>query len=279
MLCTASLTVVVMQVLRHYLLQDEGIPLGLLGAGLSFSQVSYLWSPEFCLGIKSCLFNRRKWPLFPLLLVTGVVVATIGPSMAVLILPRIQDIPTGITSYYINATADQMWPTNITPSLEYSACSLPNATDYAVCPSGGYSSILSTFATFTYSGFLGGTSSLQPKFQALGMTQGINLKFFSFAVQSGAGLLPVMVNSGQLQAGIMGLGTLAFQPPAIVSVQQQGILIDWFNDTESLASPHKLDSVSEYRYGGLLTSRYLLASLYCIDTISNKIEGSEPTSP
>ena len=254
-LCTASLAVVVMQALRYHLLQDEGIPLGLLGAGLSFNQVSYLWSPEFCLSVKSCLFNKRRWSLYILLLTTGVVAATIGPSIAVLMLPRVQDIPAGGTSYYLNATADQLWPSNITSMLEYSGSSLPNATQYAVCPCGGYESILNTFGGFSYGGFLSGTSAVQPKFQAIGSAQVLNTSTFSFAVQSGSGLLPVMMSSGQLRNGYMGLGTLALQPPAVISVQQQSLLIDWFNSINQIP-PQSLNSLAEYHYGGLLTSRY-----------------------
>ena len=253
MTCTASLTAVIYQVLRHYLMQNEGLPLGLLGAGLSFSQISYLWSAEFCLSVKAC--GWRKWPLLLLLIVAALIAATIGPSIAVLILPRFQTIPIGGTTNYLNATVDQLWPVHINSS-EYFACSLPNATLYDVCPSGGYFSLLHTFRAFTYQNFRAGEPSVQPRLCVLDAPPG----YFSFQVQSDSSILPVTVSAGQLRdrvdAGTPYTGTYACQPPAVVTTQQQVIFQSWYESSTALAGYDvPLSSISEYHYHTRVTSR------------------------
>ena len=44
-LCVASLTTVVLQVLRYDLLYGDGALIGLLGSDISFGSISYFWSP------------------------------------------------------------------------------------------------------------------------------------------------------------------------------------------------------------------------------------------
>jgi hypothetical protein len=46
-LIVASVATVLFHKLRHDMLREHGIPLGLLGFGLSFTQLNCLWSPEF----------------------------------------------------------------------------------------------------------------------------------------------------------------------------------------------------------------------------------------
>ena len=234
-------------------MQNEGLPLGLLGAGLSFSQISYLWSAEFCLSVKAC--GWKKWPLWLLLIVAALVAATIGPSIAILISPRFQTIPIGGTTNYLNAAADQLWPVHINSS-EYFACSLPNATLYDVCPSGGYSSLLHTFKAFTYENFRAGESAVQPRLWVLDATPG----YFSFQVQRDSSILPVTVSAGQLRdrndAGFLNAGTYACQPPAVVTTEQQVIFQSWYSSSTELAGYNvPLSSISEYHYHTRVTSR------------------------
>ena len=132
----------IFQVLRHELLHGGGLPFGLSGSGLSFNQLSFFWSSEFLLSVKLCLLSRKRRPLFLFLIVAGLIAATIWPSVTGLLLPRIQTIPAGGIWYYLNATADQLWPSYIDASSEHPVCFLPNATDYGVCPSGSYTSFL-----------------------------------------------------------------------------------------------------------------------------------------
>ena len=55
--CVASLTTVVLHVLRHDLVRN-GVPLGLLGSGVFFSQANCFWSPEMLVG---ALHSVRDW--------------------------------------------------------------------------------------------------------------------------------------------------------------------------------------------------------------------------
>ena len=244
-MCTASLTVVIFQALRYNLLHNSGIPFGLIGSGLSFTQLSFFWSPEFVLNIKSCLFSRRRLPLFVFIVLSGAIAATIGPSVAVLMLPRIQAYPAARISYYLNSTTHELWPSHLNSSSEEPVCFISNATQYGVCPSGGYASVKNVFSSFFYSDFLACTGAgYAPKLRALGGLNG-----FSFAIQSQMGLLPVLMSMGQLQDGYWGSGTYAFQPPAIVAALQQSILISWFGSTLGIPNV-PLDSESEFKYSG-----------------------------
>lgn len=253
MLCVASLAAVIFQVLRHYLCED-GVPFGLLGAGLSFGQLSYLWSSAFCSSIRPVLFDRRRWPLFLLLVVACVLAATIGPALAVLLLPRVQAFPAGGTTNYLNATADKLWPTQIDSSSQYLACFLPNATNYDACPCSGYTSIKETFAEFYYSDFLVGTDSMQPKLRAMDELA----RYFSFEVHSTQGLLPVMMSAGELRNKYRTIGTFTSQPSAVVAVQQSELLNDWYGIIRNTSLARStLQSSAEYKYLAPLTCRYV----------------------
>jgi len=245
--CIASLSVVVLQVLRYNLIDGEGVPFGLLGSGLTFGQISFLWSSELILSAKSCISSWKRSSLLLFLVLTCLLAAVIGPASAVLLLPRIQVIPAGGTSYWLNATVDQLWPTEINASSEDPVCSLPNATDYCICPSGDYESLRTSFGSFWYGKFLSATSvtnSLTPQLRALGGLQG-----FSFAVQSRAQLFPVVMVSGELRDGFTGYGTYAFQPPFVVATQQQQLLVDWYS-AASAYPKQSLSSLAEYRFVG-----------------------------
>lgn len=54
--CVASLTTVVLHVLRHDLIRN-GVPLDLLGSGIFFSQANCFWSPEMLVGAWHCVRN------------------------------------------------------------------------------------------------------------------------------------------------------------------------------------------------------------------------------
>ena len=45
-----SIAAIVTDVIRHQATSEYGIPLGLLGAGMEFSQLNYLWCPAFIFG-------------------------------------------------------------------------------------------------------------------------------------------------------------------------------------------------------------------------------------
>lgn len=114
--CVASLTTVVLQFLRHELV-NEGVPFCFISSGIYFSKANCLWSPGMLVGIMQCLenwrdFNRswRKARLIIVIAVTASIAVLIAPSSAVLLQPRLQDVPAGGTDFYVPDTADQLWP-------------------------------------------------------------------------------------------------------------------------------------------------------------------------
>lgn len=84
LLAVGSLTTIVVAVLRHHLLLDTGVPFGFLGAGVSFTQINWFWSPGFLLSIQS---NRRQVFLAATLVTCGILAVAVGPAAAVLLVP------------------------------------------------------------------------------------------------------------------------------------------------------------------------------------------------
>ena len=92
--CVASLTTVVLHVLRHDLIRN-GVPLGLLGSGVFFSQANCFWSPEMLVGAWHCVRNWRMLRLFLVIVLAGLLALLIAPSAAVLLQPQSQSVPAG----------------------------------------------------------------------------------------------------------------------------------------------------------------------------------------
>ena len=107
----ASLAAIVLGYVRHELVLGKGLPFGILFSSLQVNQISYLWSMEFwgSIGSKSLSMYRKTFLLVFLLLVF-VVAAGVGPSTAVLLIPRRDYWPAGSTHVWINGTQDDIWP-------------------------------------------------------------------------------------------------------------------------------------------------------------------------
>ena len=146
----ASLATIVFQLLRDELLYGDGIPIGLVGAGINFTRLSYFWSPELLGSLKS-LFKgprkHRKVQLGLFLVLAGVLALFAGPACAVLLLPRQDDWPAGGTRIYFNATKADMWPTTLTSNpLLQDFCNKSSGVQSGFCPSGGFQSIWSHYS-------------------------------------------------------------------------------------------------------------------------------------
>ena len=252
-LCIASLATVVLQILRHELIHGEGVPIGLLGSGLSFSSVSYFWSPEFVSAAKYCLTSWKRCRLYFVVTLAGALAVFIGPASAVLLLPRVQTIKAGETQYYLNGTADQFWPSVVTSSSEYMACVLPNSTRYAVCPSGGYYSLRSDWLKFNYTNqldsYIGGSRHAHQRFYAtqLEAAGGLAARNFSILNQSPLAMLPAMITSGSLDG--VSPETFAIQPHGATTAIQQQLDTDWFNTAFNYPTTNtSFSSLAEYKY-------------------------------
>ena len=111
MTAQASLTAIVFSYIRYEMSSGQGLPFGAMFSGLQISQASYLWSMEFWGSIYSKhLPIRRKISL--ILVVTSAIVlaAAVGPSSAILLIPRLEYWPAGATDIWLNVTSQELWP-------------------------------------------------------------------------------------------------------------------------------------------------------------------------
>lgn len=93
----ASLSVIVIGLIRHELVVGEGIPFGAIFGSLQFTNISYLFSKEFMGMVKARLARPLvKVRLIALLFVGAVLAVTVGPSSAIAMRPRLDDwyVPT-----------------------------------------------------------------------------------------------------------------------------------------------------------------------------------------
>jgi hypothetical protein len=152
----ASTATVIYHQLRHDLLHGQGVPFGLFSSGLEFQRLSYFWSSELLGSLP-----MSNWRLLLLIIVGGLIATLAGPATAVLIIPNQISYAAGSTSYYINGTTDVLWPSHIQmdhflPKYnnsvgEFIDCSGSNGFKSAVCPAGGYVSLLDHFSANTLS--------------------------------------------------------------------------------------------------------------------------------
>ncbi|KAF4966350.1 hypothetical protein FSARC_5978 [Fusarium sarcochroum] len=116
LLIVGSVGSVIFHVLRSELIFGDGMPLGLLVSGFSFSQVSYFWSAEF-LGGLCCTNNMtftQRWKrrgFVLLVLIGGALALLAGPAAALLMIPRELEWPVGGGVYWLNGSDEQPWPT------------------------------------------------------------------------------------------------------------------------------------------------------------------------
>ena len=111
MTAQASLAAVVFSYVRYELALGQGLPFGALFSGLQISQASYLWSMEFWGSISSKHLAARRRIGMSLIIVTAIILAaTVGPSSAILLTPRLDYWPAGATDIWLNATLQDLWP-------------------------------------------------------------------------------------------------------------------------------------------------------------------------
>lgn len=251
LLCLASLSTVLLDLLRHELLSGSGVTLGLLPSHLWFSQASYVISPEFLTAIHQCFLDgwhcigkrsklkdkivlrRRFWANFRLVLLLSIFIpmaVLIGPFTAVLMIPKIQYYPAGGTQYALEASAEQLWPNVVNADAELEVCFWPNATAYAICPSGGYSSFSvrkgykALYDSRTFTPSLADDESSE-------YNLGTN-----FAVMEPLQILPAVLSSGNFRESFWkGTPTHMVQPHMYTALRLQMLLRDWRSAADSSA--------------------------------------------
>ena len=147
----ASIAAMVISYIRYQLVSGVGIPFGALLASFHFTELSYLWSMEFWGAVLSRkVFHvwYRRVPLIAVLITAIILAATAAPASAIAIIPRLDLWPACGTSFWINATQEDMWPSIVNQTHIYSdMCLSEDAIDDLSCPSGGYHSI-KAFSTY-----------------------------------------------------------------------------------------------------------------------------------
>lgn len=107
----ASLAAVVFSYVRYEMSLGQGLPFGALFSALQLSQASYLWSMEFWGSICSRhLPVRRRVGMVLVVTAAIVLAATVGPSSAILLIPRLEYWPAGATNIWLNTTSQDLWP-------------------------------------------------------------------------------------------------------------------------------------------------------------------------
>jgi hypothetical protein len=85
----ASLATILLNIVRQQIVENRDLPLGGLLAPVRTIDVSYLWSLELWGAVTSNRWLwRRKLLLLPLIFVTTILAALVGPAGAVLMVPR-----------------------------------------------------------------------------------------------------------------------------------------------------------------------------------------------
>lgn len=114
-----------------------GIPFGVVFAGLGFNSISFLWSLELWGFIYQRWYGgRKKWQLLVLIVICCLLGASLGPSTAILMIPRLGDWPAGGTSFFVSASPQALYPTLVTSDSSPSHCILE--TGNASCPHGDW---------------------------------------------------------------------------------------------------------------------------------------------
>ena len=107
----ASIAAVVFSYIRYEMSIGQGLPFGALFSGLQVSQASYLWSMEFWASLSaSNLSIRRKIGMAVTIVIAILLAATVGPSSAILLIPRLEYWPAGSTDIWVNITSSELWP-------------------------------------------------------------------------------------------------------------------------------------------------------------------------
>ncbi|KAL8720985.1 MAG: hypothetical protein Q9181_007802, partial [Wetmoreana brouardii] len=165
MMIIASLTAIVVYRIQHDLSCFNGVPLGLLTGGFMFTSPNFTFSREFFAGVTATSNSKGPLRFFPLRLLILLCMAlnlVVGPSSAVVMIPRPDwwtvpmDVALG-TNYnervYFNHSKAELWPADITKAIygDTSQCN-PNGTDdyYNNCPVGAMNIVLSWMETHEF---------------------------------------------------------------------------------------------------------------------------------
>lgn len=151
LLIVASLATVIVHQLRSDLLSGPGVPFGLIGATSQFSQMSFFWSSTFFGALPGKWRLHANAKLLTLTIVSGIVAATVGPAVAILLLPRQHVWEAGGSTFWVNGTFDDHFPKIVglehyMPDVDAGPgkenCTGLYAYTNPFCPAGGYPALV-----------------------------------------------------------------------------------------------------------------------------------------
>ena len=145
----ASLAVMVLSYIRREIALGKGIPFGIFLGGIHFVQPSYLWSTElWSLVTAKGVEFKKKASLLVLLLVSGIVATTAGPSSATLLVPRQISWPLPPSYFTVNGSFQDIWPDRMEGSMVPDDCKiLLSNNETSLCPGGNWWGLWQTFPT------------------------------------------------------------------------------------------------------------------------------------
>lgn len=150
LLVVGSLSAIIFHQIRHEIVFGDGVPFGLLGGGLSFGQLSYLWTREYW---AAASVRGKSWRLSFLVVFISlctVLVSLIGAMSAVLIAPRFGRHPAGGTSFWVMGNETTLFPDVLEGQLPCLSEGLnPGANPF--CPGYGYKIVLDTMGRYVKS--------------------------------------------------------------------------------------------------------------------------------
>ncbi|KAK0701226.1 hypothetical protein B0H67DRAFT_650453 [Lasiosphaeris hirsuta] len=149
----ASLGTVVWDMVRYFLVYKPlGVPLGLVGAGSAFMELKFLFSKELH-GIWRMDYGMgTKISVFLAITLFCLMANLVGPSSAILLIPRNYTWPVAEYQFSINGTADSdLWPRVLTAAHIGGANCRGGAAAIASpgCVAGAYPPIAHYFRSFT----------------------------------------------------------------------------------------------------------------------------------
>lgn len=161
-LVVASLSLIVLHVLRNELLFGAGVPLGFIGSGMSFSDLMFFFSKEFIGGLLSLRrggFLIRRLAVVILLLVSGCIAMLTGPVSATLLVPKSQDFAASKHDFVLNGTMSQFWPSDLSSEVDEirQICNTTTTFQQDVCPAAGFKSLRQHWSGMNYTNFISHT--------------------------------------------------------------------------------------------------------------------------
>jgi hypothetical protein len=220
----ASLGLIVLDFVRQELLFGDGLPLGLIGSGLTFNNLDFFFSKEFYGTLKylGAQGNKlRKIMFVSVVVVAGLIAALAGPASAVLLVPKSQNWAAGGTRFYLNGSAGAFWPDDLSGDLfELSKlCNRNDSSHLGICPAGGFHSLWDHWGTVNSTTFR--AQNLRSYAKELSGSD------FYWPVSSPSSQIPPLYALGNSRDAEAGATTL-IQPHAAVVVILQQLATDWW---------------------------------------------------